>query len=76
MSWDVVMIRTKSNSEALDEIKSENIIPFRQTEIADEIRKIAARLGAVCNCEDLSWQELDSDKWSVEFSVGTQLLTL
>ena len=31
MSWDVVMIRTKSNSEALDEIKSEKIIPFRQT---------------------------------------------
>lgn len=72
MSWDVVMIRTKSNSEALDEIKSENIIPFRQTEIADEIRKIAARLGAVCNCEDLSWQELDSDKWSIEFSVGKE----
>lgn len=72
MSWDVLMIRTKRNSEALDEIESENIIPFKQTEIADEVRKIAAKLGAVCNCDDLSWQNLDSDKWSVEFSVGEE----
>lgn len=70
MSWDVVMIRTKSNSEALDEIESENIIPFKQAEIADEVRKIAAEMGAVCNCDNLAWQNLDSDKWSIEFSVG------
>mgnify|MGYP000912102707 CR=1 FL=1 len=34
MSWDVIMIRTQANSEAIDEINSENIIPFKQTEIA------------------------------------------
>jgi len=70
VSWDVVMIRTKTNSETIDEIKSENIILFRQTEIADEIKKISAELGAAYNCDDLSWQNLDSDSWSIEFNVG------
>lgn len=70
MSWDVVMIRTKTNSETIDEIKSENIILFGQTEIADEIKKISVELGAAYNCDDLSWQELDSDSWSIEFNVG------
>ena len=27
MSWDVLLIRTKTNRESMDEIKSENIIP-------------------------------------------------
>ena len=70
MSWDVVMIRTKTNSEAIDEIKSENIIPFRQTEIANAIKKISTELGVCYNCDDLSWQDLDSDNWSIEFNVG------
>lgn len=70
MSWDVLMIRTKTNSEMIDEITSENIIPFKQAEIADEIKKISAELGAVYNCDDLSWQNLDSDSWSIEFNVG------
>ena len=54
MSWDVIMIRTKTNNEAIDEIKSENIILFKQTEIACEIKKISARLGAVYNCDNLA----------------------
>ena len=42
MNWDVLMIRTKTNNEAeLRVIASENIIPFKQTEIADEIKKIS-----------------------------------
>ena len=65
-----MLIRTKTNREAMDEIKSENIIPFSQAEIAREIGKIASELGAVCDCQDLSWQNLDSDSWSIEFNVG------
>ncbi|WP_320957842.1 hypothetical protein [Enterocloster asparagiformis] len=70
MSWDVLLIRTKTNREAMDEIKSENIILFSQAEIAREIGKIATELGAGCDCQDLSWQNLDSDSWSIEFNVG------
>lgn len=70
MSWDVLLIRTKTNHESMDEIKSENIIPFSQAEIAHEIGKLAAELGAVCDCQDLSWQNLDSDGWSIEFNIG------
>ena len=74
MSWDVLMIRTKSNrEETIYAIKSENIIPFKQTEIADEIKKISAELGAICNCDDLSWQNLNS--WSIEFNVGNNAET-
>ena len=70
MSWDVLMIRTKTNCEAINAITSENIIPFSQTEIATEIKKIATELGIICNCNDLSWQVLDCDSWSIEFNVG------
>lgn len=62
MSWDVVMIRTKTNSE--------NILPFKQTEIASVIRKISEEPGLIYNCDDLSWQNLDSDSWSIEFNIG------
>lgn len=76
MSWDVLMIRTKTNSETtLDAITSDNIIPFKQIEIADEIRKISAELGAAYNCDDLSWQDLDSDSWSIEFNIGKKTET-
>ena len=68
MSWYVLMIRTTTNNEAeLAAIASENIIPFKQTEIADEIKKISAKIGAWYDCNDLSWQELGNDSWSVEF---------
>ena len=70
MSWDVVMIRTKTNSETIDEIKSENIIPFRQTEIAEAIKKISTELGADYDCDNLSCQYLSSDSWAIEFHVG------
>lgn len=70
MSWDVIMIRTKTNSEAIDEIKSENIIPFKQTEIASVIKRISVEPGLIYNCDELSWQNLDSDSWSIEFNVG------
>ena len=56
MSWDVIMIRTQANSEAIDEINSEDIIPFKQTEIASVIKKIA--------------KKPDSSRWSIEFNVG------
>lgn len=39
MSWDVVMIRTNTNNEAMDEIKDENIIPFKQAEIDEALKK-------------------------------------
>lgn len=76
MSWDVLMIRTKTNNEAeLAAITIENIIPFKQTEIADEIKKISAELGALYDCNDLSWQYLGNDSWSIEFNFGNAMET-
>lgn len=74
MSWEMIMIRTKTNSETIYEIKSENIIPFRQTEIADAIKKIATELDADYDCDNLSCQYLGGgigrDSWTIEFLVG------
>ena len=70
MSWDVVMVRTKTNGEALKDIACENIVPFTQTEIAEAVKKAAAALGAAYDCADLSYQHLGCGGWSIEFNVG------
>ena len=70
----MIMIRTKTNSETIYEIKSENIIPFRQTEIADAIKKIATELGTDYSCDNLACQYLGGgigrEGWTIEFLVG------
>ena len=43
MSWDVVMVRTKTNAEALKDVAGENIVPFTQTEIAEAVKNAAPR---------------------------------
>lgn len=65
MSWDVVMIRTNTNSEDMDEIEDENLIPFKQTEIYEEIKKISSELGVRSDGE-----YLESNDWSIEFNIG------
>lgn len=70
MSWDVVMVRTKTNGEALKDIAGENIVPFTQTEIAEAVKNAAAALGAAYDCADLSYQHLGCVGWSIEFNVG------
>ena len=70
MSWDVVMVRTKTNGEALKDIAGENIVPFTQTEIAEAVKNAAAALGAAYDCADLSYQHLGCGGWSIEFNVG------
>ena len=70
MSWDVVMVRTKTNGEALKDITGENIVPFTQTEIAEAVKNAAAALGAAYDCADLSYQHLGRVGWSIEFNVN------
>ena len=70
MSWDVVMVRTKTNGEALEDISGENIVPFTQAEIAEAVKKAAAALGAAYDCADPSYQHLGCGGWSIEFNVG------
>lgn len=70
VSWDVLMIRTKTNAETIDSIESENIIPFTQTEVAGALKSIADDMGASYNCDDLSWQILICGSWSIEFNFG------
>lgn len=70
MSWDVVMVRTKTNGEALKDIAGENIVHFTQTEIAEAVKNAAAALGASYDCADPSYQHLGCGGWSIEFNVG------
>lgn len=67
---DVVLIRTKGNDEPLKEINTDNMILFKQMEIAKEIKRIAAIVSAKYNCDDLAWPTMDTDKWSIEFNGG------
>ena len=39
MSWDVVLIRTKTNKEPLEEIESENIIPLALPNLHKKCRR-------------------------------------
>lgn len=70
MSWDVVLIRTKSNDESVNEIDTDNMILFKQIEIAKEIKRIASLVSARYNCDDLAWPTMEANKWSIEFYVG------
>lgn len=72
MSWDVCLIRTKKNDEYVEEISSDNIIPFKQMEIAEEIKAISGNVAARYNCDDLSWQTMEAATWSIEFNVGEE----
>ncbi len=70
MSWDVVFTRTKTNSERLDEIEEENIIPFSRQALVDEAEKAAALTNAECLYSDLSFVNMEGSGWSIEFYIG------
>ena len=70
MSWEILLIRTIENNEEVNEIEADNIVPFKKTEIADEIKKIATTMKVEYDCEHLEWQAIvGNDEWDIEFSL-------
>lgn len=65
MSWDVVLIRTKTNKEPLEEIESENIIPFSFAEFTQEMQKIAGQQSAEYD-PTIASQLMRTNTWSIE----------
>ena len=64
MSWDVVLIKTKTNKEAIEDIKSP--LPFDRETFIKEIKKHVPDL----NTEDKTWLLLNREYYSVEFNMG------
>ena len=67
MSWDVYLIRTKTNMEPYNRIKDEDIIPFTRKEILDEIVLLANELELLVEDLDTKFPHLRGNGWSVEF---------
>jgi len=67
MSWDVYLIRTKTNMEPYDRIKDEDIIPFTRKEILDEIVLLANELELQVEDLNTKFPHLRGTGWSVEF---------
>ncbi|MBE5866043.1 MAG: hypothetical protein E7292_07515 [Lachnospiraceae bacterium] len=67
MSWDVYLIRTKTNTEPYDRIKDEDIIPFTRKEILDKIVLLANELELQVEDLDTNFPHLRGKGWSIEF---------
>lgn len=66
MSWDVYLIRTKTNTEPYDQEAKEDIIPFTRKEIVDEIVSLAQDLGLRAEDLDARFPYLRGDGWSIK----------
>ena len=64
MSWDVVLIKTKTNKEEIGDIKTP--IPFDRDSFIKEMKKYIPDL----NIEDKTWLFLNREYYSVEFNMG------
>ena len=69
MSWDVVLIKTKTNKEKIEDIKKP--VPFNTHEFITSIKKYIPDL----NIEDKSWLFLNKEQYSVEFNMGKDTYT-
>lgn len=67
MSWDVYLIRTKTNTEPYDQIEDEDIIPFTRKEIVDAIVSLARELELQVADLDARFPHLRGNGWSIEF---------
>ncbi|EAF6699988.1 hypothetical protein AUQ54_15470 [Listeria monocytogenes] len=66
MSWDVALIKTKTNQEKLDEIKE--TVSFSKTEFMDVLTNQYP--STIVN--DSSWIVMDTEKHLIEFNIGKE----
>ena len=66
MSWDVVLIKTKTNKEKIEDIKKP--LPFNRDIFIKGMKKYFPDL----NIDDKSWLFLDKEYYSVEFNMGKE----
>ena len=67
MSWDVYLIRTKTNSEAINEIEYSNILKFEKKEMIQELQRLANELDLFLTDLDKRYVHLRGNNWSIEF---------
>lgn len=67
MSWDIYLVRTKTNTEDYGDILDENLICFTKKEIVNEIKVLAEELQLHTKDLDTNYMHLRGDGWSIEF---------
>ena len=66
MSWDVLLIKTKTNKEKIEDIKKP--VSFVRDEFIKNMKKYVPDL----NAEDKTWLFLNRENYSVEFNMGKE----
>lgn len=67
MSWDVYLIRTKNTTKPYEQIADEEIIPFTQKEVVDEIVLLARELELQTADLNTKFPHLRGSGWTIEF---------
>ena len=67
MSWDVILIKTNSNSEKMEEITSENTILFDKAVVLQKLKSHLPEL----DCSDSEWLVFEEGGDSFEVNLAT-----
>lgn len=67
MSWDVYMIRTKTNLEPLDRIQYLDVLKFEKKEVMQELEVLSKELNLEIEGKDTKYVYLRGKNWSIEF---------
>lgn len=67
MSWDIYMIRTKTNLEALDKIQYLDVLKFEKKEVLQELETLSREMNLIVEGADTRYVYLRGDGWSIEF---------
>lgn len=68
MSWDIMLIKTASNTEAMECIDDSNIIPFDVHEAARILRENFAGITG----DSDEWLDYESDTFAISFDLSTE----
>ena len=69
MSWDIMLIRTKHNSEPWAEIDESNLVAFDRKAAAAKIRDMLPEAEG-----DDTWLDYDSGTYDVSVNLGTEIM--
>ena len=70
MSWDIYMIRTKTNLESLDQIQYLDVLKFEKKEVVQELESLSREMNLMIEGMDTRYVYLRGNEWSIEFDFG------
>ncbi len=70
MSWDIYMIRTKTNLEPINQIQYLDVLKFEKKEVVQELELLSREMNLIIDGIDARYVYLRGDDWSIEFDFG------